>query len=476
MSVSLSHAVRQNLLSLQNTSDLLATTQNRLSTGLKVNSALDDPTAYFTASSLNSRAGDLNRLLDSVGNAVQTVRAADDGIKAITKLVESAQATARQAQQKPAGSSTPTTLTGTTTIADDTAATITGTVTTLAGTDELVADLGFTATETITVTDGTDTTTFTIGATSTVTDLVAALDGGAAAVSATLTGGALVITSDNTTDSITLGGTANADFAALGVNTTAVGPTNASVAALTDTLSIQINSETAETIDLSAIDTKADLDTALAGITGLTASVTGGNLTLVAGSADDAITIAGGDGVGLTNGTTDAPRNSDRNTLRTEFNNLRTQINQLITDTSYNGNNLLNGDSLSVIFNEDGSSKLDITGVTFTATGLGISEAATDAFQTNTSIDTVLTELSSAISTLRSQGGTFGSNLSIVEVRQEFSKNLINTLETGAAKLTLADSNEEAANLLALQTRQQLSSQALSLASRADQQVLSLLR
>ncbi|HHB82515.1 MAG TPA: hypothetical protein ENK61_03485 [Devosia sp.] len=286
----------------------------------------------------------------------------------------------------------------------------------------------------------------------------------------------MVITSDNTTDSITLGGTANADFAALGVNTTAVGPTNASVAALTDTLSIAVGSGTAQTIDLSTIDTKADLDTALAGITNVSAAVTGGNLVLTASSADDSITIAGGDGVGIANGTTDAPRNADRNTLRTEFNNLRTQINQLITDTSYNGNNLLNGDSLSVIFNEDGSSKLDITGVTFTATGLGISEAATDAFQTNASIDTVLTELSSAISTLRSQGGTFGSNLSIVEVRQEFSKNLINTLETGAAKLTLADSNEEAANLLALQTRQQLSSQALSLASRADQQVLSLLR
>ena len=84
----LSSAVRNNLLSLQNTASLLATTQERLATGLKVNSALDDPTAFFTASSLNSRAGDLNRLLDSVGNAVQTVVAADEGISAITKLVE----------------------------------------------------------------------------------------------------------------------------------------------------------------------------------------------------------------------------------------------------------------------------------------------------------------------------------------------------------------------------------------------------
>jgi flagellin-like hook-associated protein FlgL len=97
--VTLSSAVRSNLLSLQNTADMMAKTQERLATGLKVNSALDNPTNFFTASSLNSRAGDLGRLLDAVGNATQTLEAADNGISAITKLVESAQATARQAQQ-----------------------------------------------------------------------------------------------------------------------------------------------------------------------------------------------------------------------------------------------------------------------------------------------------------------------------------------------------------------------------------------
>jgi len=93
----LSSAVRTNLLSLQRTADQAATTQNRLATGLKVNSALDDPTAFFTAASLNNRAGDLNRLLDSAGLAVKSIEAADNAIGAITKLVESAQATAKQA-------------------------------------------------------------------------------------------------------------------------------------------------------------------------------------------------------------------------------------------------------------------------------------------------------------------------------------------------------------------------------------------
>ena len=89
-------------------------------------------------------------------------------------------------------------------------------------------------------------------------------------------------------------------------------------------------------------------------------------------------------------------------------------------------------------------------------------------------IPTGAINLDAAIGTLRSQASTFGSNLSVVETREEFTKNLINTLETGAANLTLADTNEEGANLLALQTRQQLSSVALSLAAQADQNVLRL--
>ena len=143
----LSAPVRSNLLSLQNTADLLAKTQERLATGLRVNSALDDPSAFFTAAGLNNRAGDLNRLLDSVGLAVQTIEAADAGISAITDLVESAQATARQARQS-AGPVTPVTaatVTGTVDLGVDAAATTTGTVdlgTDVAATTTGTVDLG----------------------------------------------------------------------------------------------------------------------------------------------------------------------------------------------------------------------------------------------------------------------------------------------------------------------------------------------
>src|SRR6202035_5207765 len=102
----LSASVRQNLLSLQSTADLLATTQNRLSTGKSVNSALDNPTNFFTAQSLDNRASDINNLLDGIGNGVQVLQAANTGITSLQKLVDSAKSVATQVLQSPVGYST----------------------------------------------------------------------------------------------------------------------------------------------------------------------------------------------------------------------------------------------------------------------------------------------------------------------------------------------------------------------------------
>src|SRR5215213_8121331 len=103
MSIVLSASVRQNLLSLQSTADLLATTQNRLSTGKKVNTALDNPTNFFTAQGLNNRASDISNLLDGIGNGVQVLQAANTGITSLQKLVDSAKSIANQVLQAPAG-------------------------------------------------------------------------------------------------------------------------------------------------------------------------------------------------------------------------------------------------------------------------------------------------------------------------------------------------------------------------------------
>ncbi len=106
-SIVLSASVRQNLLSLQSTASLLATTQNDLATGNKVNSALDNPTSYFTAAALNNRASDINNLLDGIGNGVQVLQAANTGITSLQSLVASAQSVANQVLQTPIGYSTP---------------------------------------------------------------------------------------------------------------------------------------------------------------------------------------------------------------------------------------------------------------------------------------------------------------------------------------------------------------------------------
>ena len=175
--------------------------------------------------------------------------------------------------------------------------------------------------------------------------------------------------------------------------------------------------------------------------------------------------------------------NNVRANLSKQFNELRDQLDKLGDDASFNGINLLRGDKLKITFNESGTSSIDIQAKDangnvrgINASNLGVESLIAEDLDTDEKIDAFLTKLSSALTELRSQASAFGSNLSSVENRQSFTKNMINTLETGAANLTLADTNEEAANLLALQTRQQLSSSALSMASQQDQAVLQLLR
>ena len=289
----------------------------------------------------------------------------------------------------------------------------------------------------------------------------------------------LTISADNATTSFSVGGTVDAS-AAFGVTEQSYGATNAALTAATGTVSITVGNGTAQDIDLSTVGSVEELNTALGALTGVSASVdtTTGELSIRATDSETSLTIGGDVGdLGLTAGTVNS--STEANPARAEFisqyNEIVGQIDELAEDASFNGVNLLNGDDLSVVFNEDGSSELDITGVSFDAAGLGLSSLGDTAFNTNASIDTVLSSLDSAIGSLRSQASEFGSNLSIVQTREDFTKATINTLETGAANLTLADTNEEGANLLALQTRQQLSSTSLSLASQADQNVLRLL-
>jgi flagellin len=395
----LSASVRQNLLSLQSTAELLSTTQNRLATGNKVNSALDNPTNFFTAQGLNNRSNDINNLLDSIGNGVQVLQAANTGLTSLQKLVDTAKSVANQVLQTTVGYSTKS--------------------------------------------------------------------------SATTTVGAVGSAGDLTT-----GGTTS-----LQAKTVIFTPATGS--ALTLTFSNVVGAGNVNSLDA--------LNAAIgaAGI-GVTASISGtGFLTFTSGNdnASQAITVAGGAAANTVQitGTTlaaapvaavaDAGSQAIRANLLSQYNGILSQITNTAQDASFNGINLLNGDTLKLTFNETGKSTLSITGVTYGASGLGLGAlvSGTD-FLDSSSANKALTALGAASTSLRTEASALGSNLSIVQIRQDFSKNLINVLQTGASNLTLADTNEEAANSQALSTRQSIAVSALALANQSQQSVLQLLR
>ncbi|MGY3513374.1 DUF1522 domain-containing protein [Bradyrhizobium lupini] len=173
----------------------------------------------------------------------------------------------------------------------------------------------------------------------------------------------------------------------------------------------------------------------------------------------------------------DTVAQTSRSNLVGQYNNILAQIDSTSQDSSFNGVNLLNGDQLKLVFDETGKSNLSITGVTYNSKGLGLASLTSGVdFIDNAATNKVLTNLNSASSTLRSEASSLGSNLTIVQVRQDFNKNLINVLQTGSSNLTLADTNVEAANSQALSTRQSIAVSALSLANQSQQSVLQLLR
>ncbi len=408
----LSSSVRQNLLSLQSTADLLSTTQNRLATGRKVNSALDNPTNFFTATALDSRASDINNLLDGIGNGVQVLQAANTGISSLQRLVDSAKSVANQALQTNVGYSSRANLT-TTAPTGAGALAVAGTATDLtnAGTNSLqgttlVFKTSATATSTFTFSNVAGATNF-----NSVDSLNTLLSANNIQLSATFNAaGTITFTSTNEAASQTI--TKTGTYAAPSAGSSS-------------------------SVDVSGTATTGTVTAAVADVNSQTA----------------------------------------RSNLVSQYNNIIQQITTTAQDASFNGVNLLNGDTLKLTFNETGKSTLNINGVTFNPAGLGIGSLTGGSdFIDNISTNKVLSSLNSASTSLRSQASTLGSNLSIVQIRQDFSKNLINVLQTGSSNLTLADTNEEAANSQALATRQSIAVSALALANQSQQSVLQLLR
>jgi flagellin len=227
-----------------------------------------------------------------------------------------------------------------------------------------------------------------------------------------------------------------------------------------------INFFTAQGLTVRANDLNSLLDSMSTGINTIQAANNGlTSITKLVQSAQSLVSQA--------QQTTDT---AVRATLATQFDALLGQIDQLAGDSGINGVNLLSGNDLTITLNETGASTVTVNGFNDTAAGdLAISASANN-WAAATDVTTAASDLTAALVTLRSQSQALSSNLQTVQVRQDFTKAMINTLQSGADSLTLADSNEEGANLLALQTRQQLSTTALSLAAQADQNVLRLFR
>lgn len=512
--ITLSAGVRQNLLSLQKTADLMAQTQNRLATGKKVNSALDNPTNFFTSASLQTRASDLSSLLDAMSNGVKTLEAADNGLTAITRNLESMQSTLRQARQDKSFKTTSYTVdlgatpagteqlsfsggaVGTTAVdieltgaqgvltggaftaldfdsaADDSyAGSVSFDIALNGGAAQTVA-ITATDADTISLTvDGGAATTFDVADVEAVTAdelrdaLNAAFGANNVEITASTSGGALVFTGNEAVDS--------AD-AAVAVSNVAETLAGVSDTGLSGGGTASLGAVVAKSID-TLVD-EINTNSSLAGK--VRASNDNGKLRIENQSTQD-LTVTGATGSTVDGGagTAEIGGNEVRSDLATQFNLLRDQLDKLADDSSFNGVNLLRGDNLKINFNETGTSTLNIQskdGKAINSYNLGLTSLDAADLDSDTNIDGILQTVAEALNTIRSQSSAFGSNLSMVENRQDFSKAMKNTLQTGADNLVLADTNEEGANMLALQTRQQLSSVALSLASQADQAVLRL--
>lgn len=639
--IALTSSMRSNLLSLKNTQDLLDKTQDRLSTGYKVNSAMDNPSSYFTAQSLNSRADDLSTLLDSIGQAISTLEVADEGITTLQEFVEqaksianSARDTANVASKAVSENVTFNSATAKTDLLTDMVANAAagdnftirlGDATTMEGTSNVSADqtleqigiaedgvvemivgdktyeFTFTAAasgitdatvdETTGVTKqsfGIDTTledfmsevVYTVGRkvlnaevkegkltfntldnSSLVIRSTADFDSGKTAQAAAINGattakfasgdatGATSVSGasiditvngqvqkvdisefiDPTTGALVAGGDTgattlkavvekiNSTLGSEGIvaqvkgtnleiynkNNTATKPTvaltkgvinggkggnvtaDASVATAAAAAAVSTNFnkvfgfDEGYTVTITEGMTVEQFRQAVDGLEGISADFDSkGHMVISGEQGDDMVLADSGDGnfirsllggnvVSATNGSNERAKYAE------QFDGVLDQIDQLVQDTSYKGINLLNGDDLTVVFNESRTSTLELKGVTFNSTGLGFTASEAE-WKDNANIDKSLDQITKATSLLRAQASEFGQNLSTVQIREDFTENMINNLQTGADKLTLADMNEEAANMLALQTRQQLGVNSLSMASQAAQSVLQL--
>ena len=607
--ISLTASMRSNLLSLQNIAGQVDLTQNRLSTGLKVNSAIDNPSSYYTAVSLNNRASDLSALLDSMAQGIQTIKAATEGLQAGASLLEQASATATQALETvniPSKSWFE--------AQEGVAAVVSSKEELLAAIDsgkkgDIVIygqiDMGNTA---ITLQEGQNLTgigaygiadnergkfsalnfeieggalTSVITTSGNISDLSIHTTGKADGqrlflikkgdkhpqmfmqnldvyfdVENAATNNILIMGNGKQEEATLLQGknnfyiAANASFVGNSYLKTASGTVinvqgsrnsfESSKCEFNDTLvnisattsgtfyssdiicngTTQINNyygtygslilndqsrvdnaRSPSTIDIAITSSEATINLTGSYFVGTWGNTSSSTITAVAGGK---ISLAGqvyqtqedidfkitGHNLQETppeyqkveGETYTQPPLPDLNHLAIkqtyqkkndgkQYGEIIKQYDSLIKDSSYKGINLLREQDLTVTFNENRSAQLSVQGKDASAQALGL---VTTDWQNQGDVVKSIQELTDALNQIRQMSSELGNYYSIVTTRENFTQNLINVLTEGADKLTLADMNEESANMLALQTRQQLAVNSLSLASQASQSILKL--
>lgn len=550
----LGSATANNLLSIQSTQSLVDRTSLRLATGLAVNSAIDNPSSFFGSRALQSRASDLQRLLDNIGLAIRSVQQATSGVEALSKLTQQAQAIAQSASETIAAGERVAAVEGNVDLSD------VADITTLNGVnagDQII----FSTNSTVTVNPVPPSRTFTITAGTSGNQLVQQIS---AAIPTEILGASLTeegflrfetpnpnfpiafnFVSSTPSDANNLelaralGFSEQASLRDTGVGTNEVqfslstsntlrsfslfeaatnepatrssvisqleGPADGliffNLNSTNDVFEIGINDDdTREAIALTSSLTvggfieqingssilggfiEADFDEETSQITieaidfsvesiqtsltsdGLAAAFFGFNISPpIYGTSSDE------DSIFL--GTFDEETLEEVRALETDFNNVLEAITEITQDASFQGVNLLAGDSLDVFFNENLSSRLTIEGTNFRADNLGLSEAS---FRTIDNIEQTLSRAQEALDEVRQFGTRLANNFSIVQTRETFTNGTINTLLAGADDLIQADLNEEGAVLLALQTRQELATTALSLGAQQQENIFTL--
>ena len=607
--ISLTASMRSNLLSLKNIAGQQDIVQNRLATGLKVSSAIDNPSSYYTASSLNNRAADLTALLDAMSQGIQTIKAASEAIDSGTKFLEQAKAVANQALET----------------AQPVIARVSNEAELLAAIDSgqrglivLENDITLSENQTLSLKYGQSlvgnkylggtqkaSLTFniisefepaiTLGNNSTLAELginftsdcrqaesgiifaedksgitleninidmkITSSDGGYLGA---LYGGDMTVKGylnindlgktygnhdpaadnvqncgiSNTNLKMTSGAVVNIhikgqfsqalrranlvmegnsilnikteghqgmglssskitqkDQSVINVDThgkAAAAVLNSFLTIESDKCRLNLNSEQTG-VFFSSIPWGGLLECRFNLAAGVQISTPAGtytapkqiSATLPNGFNDNSLAV-----FGLSEDTskpadishifddfeqymqdTAAAEASENSISAGQYSEIIKQYDMLVSDASYKGINLLEGQYLKINFNEDRSSKIDVPGVKADSESLGLK---TKEWKTAEDVEKSISELEEAINSLRSFASEFGNYYSIVTTRQDFTENLINVLEEGADKLTLADMNQESANMLALQTAQQLAVNSLSLANQASQSILRL--